>query len=89
MRGPHGIADWSGVASRRRIEPCTRFSLYHPDEWNELFVASAGASATLVVVAISSTSSAFSPTRLPERGQVTPLAGAVNRCSFDAASGGT
>ena len=24
--GPRGVADWSGVASRRRIEPCVRFS---------------------------------------------------------------
>ena len=26
VRGPRGVADWSGVASRRRIEPCVRFS---------------------------------------------------------------
>jgi hypothetical protein len=26
VRGPRGVADWSVVASRRRIEPCVRFS---------------------------------------------------------------
>ena len=26
VRGLRGFADWSGVASRRRIEPCVRFS---------------------------------------------------------------
>ena len=26
VQGPRGVADWSGVASRRRFEPCVRFS---------------------------------------------------------------